>query len=84
MSILKVSRRKNESILIGEDIKVTIHDLGSGNIKIGVEAPLDTKILREEVYNREHGIEQPIIDIPIRSRSKGIGLYRRRTIRYRT
>ncbi|NLT94713.1 MAG: carbon storage regulator CsrA [Clostridia bacterium] len=49
--MLVLSRGKNESIMIGDCIKVTIVDVRpDGTVKLGIEAPKDVEIFREEVY----------------------------------
>ncbi|MBQ8997504.1 MAG: carbon storage regulator CsrA [Clostridium sp.] len=48
--MLVITRKKGESLLIGDDIEITILNVGDGSIKIGIEAPKDKVILRKEVY----------------------------------
>lgn len=47
--MLVVSRKSGESIMIGENIEVLILDLGDGNVKVGINAPKNIKILRKEL-----------------------------------
>lgn len=47
--MLILSRKLHESIKIGDDITVTIVRLGRGRVQIGIEAPGDVRIRREEV-----------------------------------
>lgn len=47
--MLVLNRKKGETILIGEQIKVTIADIQGDNIKIGIDAPAHIIILRQEV-----------------------------------
>lgn len=47
--MLVLTRRTNESILLGDDIKITILEVDSDRIKIGIEAPQSMKILRAEL-----------------------------------
>jgi carbon storage regulator len=47
--MLILSRKLHESIKIGDDITVTIVRLGRGRVQIGIEAPEDVRIRREEV-----------------------------------
>ncbi|RLB68135.1 MAG: carbon storage regulator [Deltaproteobacteria bacterium] len=58
--MLVLRRKKGESILIGSDIKIIITDidLEGRTVKVGIEAPRDTKVLRTEISNRgaNHGI----------------------------
>ena len=50
--MLVLSRRKDESLFIGEDIKVTVLDIRGGQVRIGITAPTYVKVFREEVYDR--------------------------------
>ncbi|MGG7163927.1 carbon storage regulator CsrA [Clostridium ihumii] len=47
--MLVVSRKKGESILIGEDIEVTVVKLDNGSVKLSINAPKDVTILRREL-----------------------------------
>ena len=50
--MLVLTRRLGESINIGDDVKVTVVDIDGKQVKIGIEAPRDISIFREEVYER--------------------------------
>ena len=50
--MLVLSRRAEESMFIGDDIKITVLDIRGGQVRIGITAPQDIKIHREEVYER--------------------------------
>ena len=50
--MLVLSRRKDESLFIGEDIRVTILDIRGGQVSVGITAPESIKVFREEVYDR--------------------------------
>lgn len=47
--MLILTRKKDESFLIGENIRVTIVDIQKNQIRIGIDAPKDLSILREEL-----------------------------------
>ena len=49
--MLVVSRKAGESIIISNDITITILDVGN-TVKIGIDAPRDIAVHREEVYQR--------------------------------
>ena len=53
MSVLVVTRKPGESIMIGDDVKITIVPAkGQGRkVRIAIEAPRETKILRTEIYD---------------------------------
>jgi carbon storage regulator len=53
--MLVVTRKVREAILIGDNIRVTVDSVSGGRIRIGIEAPKELKILREELA----GVEKP-------------------------
>ena len=48
--MLILTRKLGESIRIGDDIKIVVSDIKGKQIRIGIEAPEDISIHREEVY----------------------------------
>jgi carbon storage regulator len=50
--MLVLTRRTGEQIIIGDNIRVTVVNLGPGRVKIGIEAPPDVRIDREEVHQK--------------------------------
>ena len=48
--MLVVKRKKGESILIGDDIEITIVNLDNGSVKVAIDAPKEITILRKELY----------------------------------
>jgi len=56
--MLVLTRRVGESIVIANDIRVTVVSIGNGRVKIGIEAPNGVSIDRSEIHERklqEHG-----------------------------
>lgn len=51
MSLI-LTRRVGETICIGNNIRVTIHAFNGGQVRIGVEAPRDVIVDREEIHER--------------------------------
>ena len=49
-SVLVFTRKKGESLIIGNEIEVTILTIGSGSVKVGITAPRHISIHRQEVY----------------------------------
>ena len=47
--MLVLQRKKNESVIIGENIEVTVLEIGMDWIKLAFEAPKDVSILRKEL-----------------------------------
>lgn len=52
----------NERILIGEDIVIEVRVVGRNQIKIGIEAPAEVKVLREELVERQRPSRRSLID----------------------
>lgn len=48
--MLALSRKVNESIMIGNDVEITILDIKGDQIKIGINAPKSVPIYRKELY----------------------------------
>ncbi|MEW8956203.1 carbon storage regulator CsrA [Clostridium sp.] len=48
--MLVLTRKKGESILIGDDIEITLVKVEDGAVKISIKAPRDVQILRKELY----------------------------------
>jgi carbon storage regulator len=48
--MLVLTRKKNESIVIGDDIKITIVDVRGDQVKLGITAPKNVSVHREEIY----------------------------------
>ena len=51
--MLVLSRKPGERIHIGDDIVITIVRIGPNNVRVGIEAPKDLNIVREELCGRE-------------------------------
>ena len=48
--MLVLSRHRDESIMIGDDIVVTIVDIRGDKVRLGINAPQDVPVHRQEVY----------------------------------
>ncbi|MCI1965301.1 MAG: carbon storage regulator [Oscillospiraceae bacterium] len=51
--MLVVTRKVSESILIGDQIEVTVTDIGSERVKIGISAPRGIPIVRKELLETQ-------------------------------
>ena len=49
--MLVLSRHRNESIRIGEDVIITIVDIRGDKVRLGIEAPREVPVHRSEVYD---------------------------------
>lgn len=50
--MLVLTRKTGEGIIIGDNIKITVVELKGGGVRIGIDAPTELKIYRQEVYDR--------------------------------
>ena len=50
--MLILTRRTNESVIIGDDVKVTMLGVKGSQVRIGIEAPKEVSVHREEIYKR--------------------------------
>ena len=56
--MLVLSRQRDESIMIGDNVVVTIVDIRGDKVRLGIQAPGEIPVHRREVYDaiqREHG-----------------------------
>jgi carbon storage regulator len=48
--MLVLSRQRDESIIIGDNIVITVVDVRGDKVRLGIEAPLEVTVHRREVY----------------------------------
>jgi carbon storage regulator len=48
--MLVLSRQRDESIMIGENVVVTIVDIRGDKVRLGIQAPVEIPVHRQEVY----------------------------------
>ncbi|MPM26031.1 Translational regulator CsrA [bioreactor metagenome] len=63
--MLVISRKKGESLLIGDNIEITIVKLDDGSVKLAIDAPKEMRILRKELYNEVKAENQKSIEFNI-------------------
>ncbi len=61
--MLVVSRKVGERILIGEQICVTVIKVGSGGVRIGIQAPKEMAVVREELAEQVRRAEELTIKL---------------------
>ncbi len=52
--MLILTRRVGESLMVGDEITITVLGVKGNQVRIGVSAPKDVAVHREEIYNRIH------------------------------
>ena len=64
--MLILTRRVGETLMIGDEVTVTVLGVKGNQVRIGVNAPKDIAVHREEIYERikreQEGEEQPNMD----------------------
>jgi carbon storage regulator len=58
--VLVLSRKVGERILIGDKIAITVVKVGHGGVRIGVEAPTELAVVREELANELERTERAL------------------------
>ena len=49
--MLVLSRKKDEAIVIGDSIRVTVVDIQGDKVRLGIEAPRELAVYRQEIYD---------------------------------
>ncbi|MEN6458496.1 MAG: carbon storage regulator CsrA [Thermoguttaceae bacterium] len=57
--MLVLSRKKNESIVINDDITIVVVEIRGDKVRLGVEAPKEVPVHRREVFDAIHRNEVP-------------------------
>lgn len=63
--MLVLSRKINETILIGDEVRVTILGVDGDKIKLGIDAPKAVKIFREELLRATIDTNKQALDAPL-------------------
>ncbi len=53
--MLILTRRIGESVIIGDDVKITVLGLKGSQVRLGIDAPKTVSVHREEIYDRIQG-----------------------------
>ena len=65
--MLVLSRQRDETIMIGDDIELTIVDIRGDKVRIGIDAPTHIAVHRKEVYDaikRENVQASAVVSLP--------------------
>src|SRR5262249_31345541 len=63
--MLVLSRKKNESIVINNDITITVVEIRGDKVRLGIVAPKDVPVHRKEVYDAIHGTNGSSTPAPV-------------------
>jgi carbon storage regulator len=64
--MLVLSREKDESIMIGDDVEITIVDVRGNKVRLGINAPREVSVHRKEIYlaiqkeKQQGGMDAPL------------------------
>ena len=58
--MLVLSRKKNESIIINDNITVTVIEIRGDKVRLGIVAPKEVPVHRQEVFEAIHGKQPPV------------------------
>ena len=58
--MLILTRRVQEALMIGDDVTVTVLSVKGNQVRLGIDAPRDVEVHREEIYHRVNAdVSQP-------------------------
>ncbi|MDR1590353.1 MAG: carbon storage regulator CsrA [Oscillospiraceae bacterium] len=63
--MLVLSRRLNETIVIGGDVRITLLGIEGDKIKLGIDAPKSIKVFREEILEATRTTNRQALDAPV-------------------
>lgn len=69
--MLVLSRKKNESIVINDDITIVVVEIRGDKVRLGVEAPKEVPVHRREVYDAIKRNEQGEVSDPAAGQPEG-------------
>jgi carbon storage regulator len=64
-NLLVITRKKGESILIGDNIEISISKIEDGSVKLAINAPKEVTILRKELYDEVKDQNKESKEIPL-------------------
>lgn len=70
--MLILTRKVGENLLIGDNISITVLSVRGNQVKIGVDAPKDVSVHREEIYHRIKEAEDELKKIARLEQSGGV------------
>jgi len=74
--MLILTRRAGETLMIGDEVTVTVLAVKGHQVRIGITAPKDVAVHREEIYRRiQNGAPNPAADVTVEDTTGGEGQY---------
>ncbi|MBD5139612.1 MAG: carbon storage regulator [Oscillospiraceae bacterium] len=66
--MLVITRKNGEGLHIGENVRVTVVETAKDRVKIGIDAPYDVRIIRDELFDTERfniqaAVHKPAADL---------------------
>lgn len=60
--MLILTRRVGETLMVGEDITITVLGVKGNQVRVGINAPRDIAVHREEIFNKiqQKDVEEPV------------------------
>jgi carbon storage regulator len=74
--VLVLSRKREQSLIVGDDIIVTVLAIDGDRVKLGIDAPRSVTVLRQEVFEqiRSANTDAKLAPTPSRLRTVGVAL----------
>lgn len=58
--MLVLTRKPMQTVLIGDEVRITIVRVGAGQVRLGIEAPRNVVVVRGELRDRDRCSEAPV------------------------
>ncbi|MBC7077215.1 MAG: carbon storage regulator [Synergistales bacterium] len=70
--MLVLSRRSDEAILLSNGVRIVVTKIGRNCVKLGIEAPRQVEVLREELLEKRRPQECEVISQSVRRRADSV------------
>jgi carbon storage regulator len=76
--VLILTRKTGEALIVGDNIQITVLEIRGKQIRLGIQAPGDVQVFREEVYRRIQGENLQASGVQMTDLSEGARLWRQK------